>query len=278
MTSMQQASPSASWSRSRYWLCHFLHNRHVRHRVNWEASTQQTSVLPAGALTGLIHRLRAPQPGLLDVIATSESRCAADPAFVQSLRLFARERSFHHDLVTRLLRHHHPAAVLPDPSGMYRDQLRKEVTASVLGMRYFLASLLLDDVIDLGVLRLVQKHHPHGPAQDVCQVLLHDKSLHAAFLAERLTLEYADFNFIRRNLRRMRLRGLFVVHLKRVLTQDRELFKTSGVSRASFAMDAWRRFECVLETMVPYRRDMLLRTLRGQSEKPYEHASLPALR
>lgn len=223
--------------------------------------------MPPTALHGMLHRLTAPQAGIADVIATAQRRFFHDPAFVQSLRLLAKERQFHHDLLMQLQERHQPQAVLPAML-----QARKEMTASLLGMRYFLASLLLDDVLDLGLLRLVQKHWTDEAAQGVCQTLLRDKTAHAVFLAERLTTEYADFNFVRRNLRRVRLRGLFYIHVRRMLRHDTALLTQAGMTPRDFAKQSWQQFSVVLETMVPYRRESLMKMLKVQREKPYGDA------
>lgn len=262
-----QAS-SQEWSRSRYWFCHFLQSRHTRPKVRWQSPLNlDHKLMPPAALHGLTHRLAAPQAGMADVINTAQRRFKHDPAFVQSLRLLAKERVFHHDLLVQLQDRHQPQTLLPA-----MRQARKEITASLLGMRYFLASLLLDDVIDLGLLKIAQLHWTDEAAQGVCQTLLRDKAAHAVFLAERLTMEYADFNFARRNLRRLRLRGLFFVHLRRMLRQDHAILAQAGVTPRAFARDSWKRFNQVLETVVPYRRESLMKSLVVQREKPYGEA------
>lgn len=258
----------AEWSRSRYWFCHFLQSRHTRPRISWDTPLSQAGRLTAeSTLHGMIHRLTAPQAGIADTITTAQKRFGHDPAFVQSLRLLAKERQFHHGLLLQLQERHQPQALLPAML-----QARKEMTASLLGVRYFLASLLLDDVLELGLLKLAQQHWTDPAGQGVCQVLIRDKTAHATFLAERLTMEYADFNFVRRNLRRLRLRSLFIIHLRRMLRQDHALLAQADVTPRAFARESWRRFAAVLESMVPYRRDELMKSLRAQRELPYGDA------
>jgi|GEM_PF-1919367 len=256
------------WSRSRYWLCHFLYSRHERTRINWSTPLQPQQVhATASTLKGMLERLIRPQAGMTDTINTAQDRCAQDPAFVQTLRLLDRERQFHRDLLLKLARRHDASAALPVVS-----QVRKEMTASLLGIRYFLASLLLDDVLDLTLLERFSQHWQDEPAKQACSQLMRDKANHAAYLRERLTMEYAEFNVFRRTLRRMRLRSLFAIHLRRLLKADGATLQAMGVSRLAFARLAWRRFEVVLEMMVPYRRDRLMSALMSQHEKPYERA------
>lgn len=256
------------WSRSRYWFCHFLQSRHTRPRISWDTPLSHAGRLTAeSTLHGMIHRLTAPQAGIADIITTAQKRFGHDPAFVQSLRLLAKERQFHHGLLLQLQERHQPQALLPAML-----QARKEMTASLLGIRYFLASLLLDDVLDLGLLKLTQQHWTDPAAQGVCQTLIRDKTAHATFLAERLTMEYADFNFVRRNLRRLRLRSLFFIHLRRMVRQDHALLAVAQVTPREFAHQSWQRFAAVLESMVPYRRDELMKSLRAQRELPYGDA------
>lgn len=258
----------AEWSRSRYWFCHFLQSRHTRPGIDWETPLSQTGHLTAeSTLHGMIHRLTTPQAGIADIITTAQKRFGHDPAFVQSLRLLAKERQFHHGLLLQLQERHQPQALLPAML-----QARKEMTASLLGIRYFLASLLLDDILDLGLLRLAQQQWTDPAALGVCQTLIRDKTAHATFLAERLTMEYADFNFMRRNLRRLRLRSLFFIHLRRMLRQDHALLAVARITPREFARQSWQRFAAVLESMVPYRRDELMKSLKVQSEKPYGEA------
>ena len=43
-----------------------------------------------------------------------------------------------------------------------------------------------------------------------------------------------------------------------------------GQSPVAWAAQTWRQFEAILERIVPYRRDELLRLLTEQRERPYD--------
>ena len=70
-------------------------------------------------------------------------------------------------------------------------------------------------------------------------------------------------------LRRLRLRGIWLTCLLRCVARDGRLIKASGHSRWQFLIAALRQFNQLLETMVPYRRDALLKALMSQRQQPY---------
>jgi len=89
------------------------------------------------------------------------------------------------------------------------------------------------------------------------QRLIRDFSGQIAFCSEWLTFTYADFNFIRRNLRRARLRLMF---------RATALAWTRAPAPEGWRPEGRTRFEATLERMVPYRRERLLQRLRLQQE------------
>src|SRR5690242_4556474 len=89
------------WCRSRFWLCHFLNNRHRRTAIDWDVASSVDHAVrrnlaelmrSAAAITGHDHRWLVEQ-ALRD--------CPDDPAYIQCLRLFAKEVSFLETLVQR---------------------------------------------------------------------------------------------------------------------------------------------------------------------------------
>ena len=250
---------SQEWSRSRYWLCHFLHNRHERAAIAWRA--EDLSALPP-VVRHWLGRCVSGQdicgPGL---IRRAVHRYRHDPAYVQALRLFRVEKQVHGELVGRL------AGRVARRPGLF---LR---VGPVLGVRYTLSAILLADLIDLTSFAMLRRTTTNPTLSSVCDVVLHDKSAHVAFLAERLTLEFADFNFVRRNLRRLRLRAMFGMKLARAVAEDAALIRHAGWSRQQFIDECWQRFARLLEQMVPYHREQLLAALTAQRRDPYARTS-----
>lgn len=267
MLEQQRPAWPDQWSRSRFWLCHFLHNRHIRRKVDWSAPLLPHARLAPEAIFGLQQRLHAPHQGLADLIEQAPHVYQRDPAFVQVLRLYLRERQWQEQLLEKVAsRHSSDAAFTP------RATRRKRVTACVLGMRYFMASLLLDDILETVLLQHVIARLQDRPTAAALEQLLSDKQAHIAFLMEYLTLAYAEFNFVRRNLRRARLRGLFRIHLRRLLSREKPLLAAAAVSLHPFKRACTHAFEQTLEIIVPYKRDALLRTLAMQQDAPFGRA------
>lgn len=276
MDSYSQATPHEGepqpWSRSRFWLCHFLHSRHVRPRVKWDASLSEGDRLPADVLTGLRERLLEPLEAFAQLLEHAPDACGHDPALVQTLRLHYRERAWQEKQLCTLIHRHQPGHVLQAVTSR-----RKRTTATLFGMRYFLASLLLDDLLDIILLGHAMAQVGDKVTRQVLGHLREERVAHAAFLGEYLTLAYADFNFIRRNLRRARLRGLFAIHLRRMMQYEQPLLQATGLSRRELSRQSWRVFGRVMERVVPYRRDALLAALTHQRDRPFEDIPLPSL-
>lgn len=250
------------WSRSRYWLCHFLHNRHERPRINWSGTAGTGSDARAWQPFLLDLRRRLGRPRCWIIEATAQS-CAGDPAYLQSLRLFLKEELHLANLLDRLLKQPCPPA---DPMPL-RLAL---VIRQRLGTRFEWSVLLLQALIDVQLVQLLSQQPQPSPQQQVAQQIIRDREHHLNFHAERLTLEFADFNFLRRNLRRFRLRLMFAGLLATTLFRHHRLLGSNGISALSFALSAWAHFNHLLEAMVPYHRTALLNQLLSQHRHPYD--------
>ncbi len=146
------------------------------------------------------------------------------------------------------------------------------VRRPLLGSRFEMSLRLLDDLISLTALTIFCQAPNlcnRDPLQGVCKNLSQDKQAHIAFAAERLNMLYADFNFARRNLRRLRLRLMWSAALLYATMQHHKLLRNCGMSRFGFVISGYRRFSYLLERMVPYHRDTLLAALLNQRQSPY---------
>ncbi len=251
------------WSRSRYWLCHFLHNRHERPPVAWDGPVRLGHPSLSAAVTWLRHCAGAQTAGRPWLIGRAVTKYRHDPAFVQSLRLFVGEHKYHRQIIGRVLERLGAADQPVRRPGLF---LRG---GWLLGVRYELSALLLAALIDVAVFRVVRDVTDDDSLRGVCAGVIRDKRAHVAFLAERLTMEFADFNFVRRNLRRLRLRAMFSLKLARVAAEHGRLITLAGWTRRRFVGGCWTRFAGVLEQMVPYRREALLAALLAQRKDPY---------
>lgn len=250
------------WSRSRYWLCHFLNGRHERPRIDWAIPTTH----PGTPIVASLGRL--PSPGMVNEAALAMRvavRDAADPAMVQSVRLMLKERHHHHELMSKVRSRF--AAGTRAPGLFHR---LGTALAHALGVRFELSLFLLADILDTTVLRKMESTLEDAPSRQALQSILRERRSHVAFLTERLTMELADLNFVRRNLRRWRLRAMFILALAwTTLIHGRSLGST-GTNTSQFVLEAWHNFRTLLERMVPYHRDTLIRALLSQSERPYD--------
>ena len=192
-------------------------------------------------------------------------RCPQDPAFVQCLRLMLKEEQYLAGIGTRLLR---PQDRNPRLAPAGRGVLKRHW--AVLGLRYHLASAVLNHLLDLRLAHIQRRGQSDPATLAALDQIIHDRNAQLAFTAEWLTKEFADFNFLRRNLRRMRLRLIFAAMLVRAALADGPLLHAAGSSCSGFALESWAAFRELLERMVPYHRDVLLAELLAQREHPYD--------
>ncbi len=266
------------WSRSRYWLCHFLHNRHERVRIAWDApaggsigsadSTGSASdPLPIATARWLAWISQTNAPARQRLIDWAVTDCASDPAYVQSIRLFVKEEQHHTLLIERYL------ALRGQPmqrAGWGRAAVRACIRP--LGLRFELSILLLSEIAVITMNRLLLAQAEDQTLRGLLTQLIHDHQCHLAFHCERLTAEFADFNFIRRNLRRLRLRAMFITAFKGMTLHHAALLQMTGCSPRDFARNCHAHFNSILERMVPYHRETLLARLLDQQENPYAKA------
>ena len=266
------------WSRSRYWLGHFLYSRHERHAVAWndhDACIDPAAAGPAPLARWLARRHQAQRitnDSGIWLIQDALRRHPHDPAYIQSLRLIARENREDGEMIDRLMTC--LGLSLKPRTGVLASLRRSfgRMRRPRLGSRFEMSLRLLNDLLDLSVLTMLHQVSSlcrQAPLQSVCKNLCQDKRAHIAFAAERLTMLYADFNFVRRNLRRLRLRLMWTAALLYVAFRHGELLRACGASPWGFVIGGYGRFSPLLERMVPYRRDALLAALLNQKQDPY---------
>jgi hypothetical protein len=200
------------------------------------------------------------------LIAQAIESFGDDPAYVQSLRLMIKEQKHHAAVIHHWLR----ALGVDEPVATAPGAFLRG--GPVLGFRYQLSAMLLADLIDISVLELLCRSTDDAMLHAACRAILSEKTAHAAFHTERLTMAFADFNAIRRNLRRARLRAMFAMKLARMLAQDSPLISAMRQPHGTFTASCWDRFSRVLEEMVPYHREHLMRALLLQRDQPYGRA------
>ena len=265
----------AVWCRSRYWLCHFLHSRHEREPTSWTVPPAG-GPSPAGAslrrwIAGVPRRSQESGAWL---VATAARECADDPAYVQCVRLLVKEQHHHDELLRRLLER--LGVALPSrPRHVGPIRRLAGWRRSTLGSRFEMSVLLLIDCIDLLMLTRLAQTSDDPVVREVAAAITKEKRGHIGFCGERLTALYADFNFLRRNLRRLRLRSMWMGLLLGTSWRHARLLGIIGRRRRDFVAGGRRHFDALLERMVPYRRDAVLRALRAQRSAPYAKATLP---
>lgn len=263
----------AEWSRSRFWLGHFLYSRHDRPPVPWQGGAQLPTVLGPPLVRWLRGRLGRGEDFGPCMIAHAIHGHAQDPAYIQAVRLWVKERGHHRHLYQQLIGclAASPSQQLPACNSLGRRILRWRFR--LLGARFEMSVQLLDDLVDLAVLRAIDAIGTGPTVRGVCEIVRREKQAHLAFTRERLTLLYADFNFIRRNLRRLRLRTMCVALIWQVARQNGPLLHAAGTTRIRFMRQTFQQFSAVLEHMVPYRRQALLAALVDQRREPYAEPS-----
>jgi hypothetical protein len=259
------------WPRSRYWLCHFIQNRHERVTIPWKAAAPAPDAMKTSVANWLRWISETNAPARARLIDWAVRDCASDPAYVQSIRLFIREEQHHTEIIGRYL-------ALRETPGRAGGFNRAAVRAIIkpLGMRFELSVLTLSEIAVITMNRLLLEKSNHDAALSALLTqVIHDHQCHLAFHSERLTTEFADFNFLRRNLRRLRLRTMFAVAIKGLTLHHRPLLRALNCTPRQFSQRCWAGFETVLERMVPYRREALLARLLDQRENRYAKAISP---
>ncbi len=290
------------WTRSRYWHCHFLNSRHLRESIEFTpprsadpGSQSRTAFRHLADWLGLGRQ--ADRHWLVEATAHHARR---DPALMQAVRLMVKEQEYHRDLLARLA----PTASPPHPTTASEGSGEPAQTAPrprpgyirrLLGLRFELSRLMLWQVLHLELCRHIAAAEGYSPPTEatgdeqdarakpadaalaaVAGQWHRDLGNHLAFVAERLTDQYAEFNFIRRNLRRWRLRGMFLWMAGMMVLRGRGYLTALHVDRGALFMGAWRRFRRVLEHVVPYHRDALLAALLDQQSRPWDVPPLHA--
>lgn len=252
---------SSEWSRSRFWHAYFLQNRHDRPKVTAQASasdgsTGDVAADGSAAFAGILAE-RSTNPSWL--VAAAWRRNPGDPAFIQSLRLLLRERQYHTKVVRGCFFQVTDSA----------DVGRLIAPGRFLGTRYTLAAVMLRNLIDCSLLDAAIRKSDDTAIRPLWHALLHDRRHHHAFLQEWLTVAFADFNFVRRNLRRVRLRVLFELELSLAVHRVAATGAMDRPALATWKRDCRKSFVDSLEAMVPYRRARMLAALVNQCENPY---------
>lgn len=263
----------AEWARSRYWLCHFLTSRHRRPRVS--SSTIDASDVGESTLQALTHWLAKTARFQADdhraLVRRAEKSLAHDPAFVQSLRLVAREREHHARLAGRTLEQ---LGVSPRPTRAHIAPL--DVCLSV---RFRLQTDLLRLICESELLDALREAPGLSTAiRDRLALIATERQNHQAFVGEWLTAQFAEFNTVRRNLRRLRLRVMFAAVLVESTIANRRVLRVSGQPAWRFLPRTWSRFKQWMAWLAPYRRDELLGALLRQREDPFALHAAPARR
>ncbi len=259
------------WARSRYWFCHFLHNRHERVKIQWNAVPSAEQTLDDSLARPVAHWLawisQTNAPARQRLINWGVNDCASDPAYIQTLRLFVKEEQHHTALIDRYLTLRNLPVI---PGGLVRAAVRSCIRP--LGLRFELSILLLSEIAVITMNRLLLPQVKDETLRGLLTQIIHDHQCHLAFHCERLTAEFADFNFIRRNLRRLRLRTMFATAVKGITLHHRSLLRAVGCTPSDFNAQCRNHFTAILERMVPYRREALLARLVDQSENPFAKA------
>ncbi len=255
------------WPRSRFWLCHFLYNRHQRAAIIWNDDENTPPAEPACSAIGqfLDWQTGFDRAGRSRLVDRATAQCADDPAYIQSLRLFIREEEHHQANVQRWLEQRGQSSI---PADSLRSLLRG--ITRPLGVRFELSIVLISEIVTLTLNRMLFDQSSDVVLNGVLRQLMTDQEQHIAFHSERLTAEYADFNFIRRNLRRWRLRSLHAVLVRVAAWRHRSMLKAMNIEPKVFKRISCANFETILGRMVPYRREALLKTLVEQREQRYE--------
>jgi len=269
---------NGEWPRSRFWLCHFLHNRHERAPIHWglvqatdtarEDNHQQRSISPRLTFpiaNWLAWSTQTHMHSRQQLIKWAVEQCPEDPAYIQSLRLFVREEEHHAEIINRWLKLNN---LQGQPAGGKRAVARRLV--SPLGLRFELSLLLLTEIASRCMNLFITDQINDATLKGVLAQISHDQRCHVTFHSERLTTEFADFNFVRRNLRRLRMRGMTGSLLAGIAVRHRPILEALNISTTKYISTCWQQFNQVLENMVPYRREQLMAILMQHRDNPYD--------
>ena len=251
------------WSRSRFWLCHFLHSRHVRQPIEWDSDLRLTPEVGDALRQWLIaNRCKSRDDAWL--VARAVHDCGRDPAYLQSLRLLVKERRYHDGLIDRVVDR---CGGAPAPHRKFASAVGLRlgrVRRRWLGQRFEMSLLLLGSLVDLMILTMIGATCSDAAVAGALRNIAAEKRAHICFFTERLTWSYAEFQFLRRNARRLRLRCMWAVLLFHAGRRYRPVIRAAGSASMPFILAGFQRFEGLLESMVPYRREALLAALLAQ--------------
>ena len=239
---------TSHWCRSKYWLCHFLNTRHLRPKIITPSQPinnnplyyflQKQNALPL---------FQSPWP-----INQAIHQHDQDPAFIQTIRLLAKKKTYLQTLRINIIN------TLTPPHTPYTPTHIRNIHS-----RFSLKFALSIDLIDQVIALTLYQSQAQAPNHATYAQLTKDTNNHITFYTEYLTYAYANFNFVRRNLRRLRLRAMFIT----ALYQTQKIY--TPLLPESFKQDAWLIFESAIKTMLPYRRTTLTQNLRHQEKNPF---------
>ena len=235
--------------------------------IHWE-SPHQSSLAPSD----VTHWLQAEQhaQSRTDGLVTDRivSRFSHDPAYVQSLRLLTKERAVHAKVAGQLTSRF---AASPERTREKKPLKLGRLARVVRGMsiRFALSCIMLSDMVSVQLWEMASESTDDAALRDAATLVSRDRVRQAAFMRERLTMEFSDFNFIRRNLRRLRLRLMFSLIALLILWRHRRFIRQCGRPLSRMFVDSRAHFETALELIAPYKRDRLVQLLLSQREHPY---------
>ncbi len=242
-----------SWCRSKYWLCHFLNTRHLRPKIDaTHAATNNTPLHHFLEKQNALPLFHSQWP-----INQTIQHHNQDPAFIQAIRLLAKEKQYHQSLRNNIL------TTLSTPSTPYTPTNIRSNIHKRFSLKFALSIDLIDQIIALTIYQSMAYARTQTPSPTPYQQLAKDTNNHITFYTEYLTYAYANFNFARRNLRRLRLRAMFIT----ALHQTQKTY--TPILTPNFKASAWQTFEIAIHTMLPYRRTTLSQNLLRQEQAPY---------
>jgi hypothetical protein len=201
----------------------------------------------------------------------AEQIAGRDPAYAQAVRLYIKEERYLRDIVIGTL-----GTLAPPTPTRFDRFIRPWALSTVaairrrLGLRFDLSIRLIGHVTDMHLLEAAGHVAVPAMPRALLDQLTASKRAHLAFHAERLTADYADFDFFRRNATRVRLRLMAAVALTYVALRHRRSLRAARISPLRFATTGLTRFQRMLRRVLPYRRRELLNTLVAQQRSPFD--------
>jgi hypothetical protein len=237
---------------SREWIAHYQANAANQLPIPWEAGAQLTTA----QADAIIPSLRAWQLGETSegtqmlAAARRYTREAADPEFVEAVKLFIAEEQRHGELLGRFLDLHGT----PRLRRNWGDSIFRKLRHLLPNMECWTTVVIGVETLALVYYRAIMEASESPVLRTICRQILKDEVHHLRFQYERLALIGAPRGPVARLLISLLQRVLFAATTIAVWVDHHRALRAGGYPFRRFWQAAWQRMEFHWHQMRPDAR------------------------